>query len=153
MLSQLKLVNKGGQSRCPSHRGVHPTEVSILQRCPSHKSVHLTEVFISQKCPSHRSVHFTEVSISQSCPLRGSWLFWSSPGNRPATSRSTIKRSADWAKVVLVRLWKRRREELTMGRNILKDSVFSKLSVSYRESIKKKKKNWRAAGTNSRSPI
>ena len=72
MLSQLKLVNKGGQSRCPSHRGVHPTEVSILQRCPSHKSVHLTEVSISQKRPFHRSVHLTELSISQTCPLRGS---------------------------------------------------------------------------------
>ena len=123
--------------RCLFHRGVHPTEVSILQRCPSHRGVYLTEVSISQRCLSHKGVRLTELSVSQRCPLRGSWLFWSSPGNRPATSRSAIKRSADWAAVVLLRLWKRRREELTMGRNILKDSVFSKLSVSQRVNQKK----------------
>ena len=181
MLSQLKLVKKGGQSRCLSHRGVHHTEVSISQRCPSprgvhltevsisqvsisqkrpshrgacpsHRGVYLTEVFVSQKCPSHRSVHFTEMSISQSCPLGGSWLFWSSPGNRtrdiPLCNQALCWLSCSILGAVMEKT-KRRTDD---GQEHPQGFRFQQV-VCLIKSQSKKKKNLRAAGTNSRRPF
>ena len=63
-----QMENSRTKIRCPSYRGVHLMEFSVLWRCPSYGGVHLMEVSVLWRCPSYGGVPLMEVSLFWRCP-------------------------------------------------------------------------------------